>query len=64
VLSFFGLIHAGKITDAGVAGVFGWAAAPAFAAAYFCGAIALLFCHWSVQRKWIECAGNEAEDHI
>jgi len=63
-LSFFGLIHAGKITDAGVEGVFGWAAAPGYAAAYFVCAIALLFCHGSVQRGWIECAGDDEEDQL
>jgi AGZA family xanthine/uracil permease-like MFS transporter len=56
-LSFFGLIHAGKITAAGIEGVFGWGAAPQYAAAYLVCAGALVLCHWSVKRRWIECAG-------
>jgi AGZA family xanthine/uracil permease-like MFS transporter len=61
-LSFFGLIHAGKITDAGIEGVFGWAAAPQYAAAYLVCALALGACHWSVQRGWIGSAAD-ADGH-
>jgi AGZA family xanthine/uracil permease-like MFS transporter len=61
VLSFFGLIHAGKITELGVESVFGWGAAPAFAGAYLVCASALVLCHWGVSRGWIGFAGPPGE---
>jgi AGZA family xanthine/uracil permease-like MFS transporter len=61
VLSFFGLIHAGKITPAGVESVFGWAAAPEYAAAYLFGALVLVLCDFSARRGWIEFAGKPSD---
>jgi AGZA family xanthine/uracil permease-like MFS transporter len=49
-LSFFGVIHAGRIAPEGVVNVFGWAAAPQFAAAYLVGAAALVSCHLARRR--------------
>lgn len=46
-LSACGLIHAFSITPAGVLPVFGWMAAPDFAAAYAATGLCLLFLHWS-----------------
>jgi AGZA family xanthine/uracil permease-like MFS transporter len=53
LLSFVGLIHAGQITAQGVIGVFGWAAAPQFAAAYFVTALVLVVCHFGQNRGWL-----------
>jgi len=63
LLSFFGLIHAGKITAVGVESVFGWGAAPDFAGTYLFCALALVLCHWGAKQGWITFAGapNDAE---
>jgi AGZA family xanthine/uracil permease-like MFS transporter len=53
LLSFVGLIHAGQITPQGIIGVFGWAAAPQFAAAYFVTALVLVACHFGQGRGWL-----------
>ena len=45
-MSFFGLIHAFRITPEGVEGDIGWAKAPAFALSYSGGAVFLLLCDW------------------
>jgi len=51
LLSAVGLIHAFTITPAGVVPVFGWMAAPEFAAAYAATGTCLLFLHWSKRSK-------------
>jgi AGZA family xanthine/uracil permease-like MFS transporter len=61
LLSFFGLIHAGKITQLGVESVFGWGAAAPFAAVYLLSAILLALCHEAAKRGWIEFAGAATE---
>jgi AGZA family xanthine/uracil permease-like MFS transporter len=64
VLSCFGLIHAYKLTAAGVENELGWLTAPAFAMAYAAAAIFLVGCHFYVRqtsRPWIaEGDGDEA----
>lgn len=46
ILSCFGVIHAYVLTSAGIEGLLGWDAAPAFALSYAAGAVFLLACHW------------------
>ena len=50
VLSFFGLIHAFRITNQGVENVIGFLAAPAFAASYLAGAVFLVAFHFYATR--------------
>lgn len=59
LLSFFGLIHASRITGGGVEAVLGWAAAPQFALVYFLVALALLVCHEGHRRGWLREAASE-----
>jgi len=56
-LAFFGVIHAGHVTADGLVNVFGWAAAPQFAAAYAGAAAVLLACQAAQRRGWLRDAG-------
>jgi AGZA family xanthine/uracil permease-like MFS transporter len=58
-LAFFGVIHAARVTPEGVVNVFGWAAAPQFAAAYAGAAVVLVACDWAQRRRWLGDAGAE-----
>jgi AGZA family xanthine/uracil permease-like MFS transporter len=46
VFSFFGLIHAYRLTAQGIENKFGLWAAPGFALSYLAAALFLLICHW------------------
>lgn len=56
-MSCIGLIHAFTITSDGVLPVFGWMAAPEFAAAYAATGICLLILHWTKRFE----GGGEAD---
>jgi adenine/guanine/hypoxanthine permease len=57
-LSAIGVIHAWRLTPAGVEGRIGWWAAPEFALSYAAGAVFLLICAW-----WARRVGTEPEAH-
>jgi AGZA family xanthine/uracil permease-like MFS transporter len=50
IFAAFGVIHAYRLTDAGVEGRLQWGAAPAFALSYAAGAAFLLWCGWYARR--------------
>jgi AGZA family xanthine/uracil permease-like MFS transporter len=56
-LSVFGVIHAWRLTSAGIEGNIGWNTAPAFVFSYLAGAGFLLVCAW-----WAQVTGQSAQD--
>ena len=51
IFSFFGLIHAYRLTAQGIENKFGLWAAPGFALSYLAAALFLLICHWYTKRS-------------
>ncbi len=51
VFAAIGIIHAWRLTDAGIEGRIGLGAAPEFALSYFAGALFLLACAWFTSRN-------------
>jgi len=60
--SSIGVIHAWRLTPAGVEGRIGWGAAPEFAWSYLAGAMFLLLCAWWARRIGTEPEVHEATD--
>jgi len=61
-LAAIGVIHAWRLTQAGVEGRIGWWAAPDFALSYLAGAVFLLLCAWWARRTGAGPEAHEAED--
>jgi len=61
-LSAIGVIHAWRLTPAGVEGRVGWWAAPDFALSYAAGAVVLLICAWWSRRTGTILVAHEPED--